>query len=179
MQFAACFSAQRNCQIDSGSTKTLLFPYARPTTRANTTVPKKQARQKCLIIKHLCILRARSWQMGVLLYHSDIDVRLIALLSGARPDNGVCLSQHVSHGYRDVSNTRKRRSNEMLVLSRKTGERILIGDDVAITVVRIGPNSVRIGIEAPRSMNIVREELCDFGEPTKSEQESESSPALP
>lgn len=50
----------------------------------------------------------------------------------------------------------------MLVLSRKAGERILIGDDVAITVVRIGPNSVRIGIEAPRALNIVREELCDF-----------------
>lgn len=60
----------------------------------------------------------------------------------------------------------------MLVLSRKAGERILIGDDVAITVVRIGPNSVRIGIEAPRSMNIVREELCDF-EPTKPQAQSE------
>ncbi|MEZ6132081.1 MAG: carbon storage regulator [Planctomycetaceae bacterium] len=55
----------------------------------------------------------------------------------------------------------------MLVLSRKAGERILIGDDVAITVVRIGPNSVRIGIEAPKSMNIVREELCDFGTAAK------------
>jgi carbon storage regulator len=50
----------------------------------------------------------------------------------------------------------------MLVLSRKTSERILIGDDIAITIVRIGPNSVRIGIEAPKTMNIVREELCDF-----------------
>lgn len=48
----------------------------------------------------------------------------------------------------------------MLVLSRKPGERILIGDDVAVTIVRIGPNTVRLGIEAPRSMNIVREELC-------------------
>lgn len=48
----------------------------------------------------------------------------------------------------------------MLVLSRKTGERIMIGDQVTITVVRIGPNNVRIGIEAPRDMNIVREELC-------------------
>ena len=52
----------------------------------------------------------------------------------------------------------------MLVLSRKTSERILIGDDVAITIVRIGPNSVRIGIEAPKSMNIVREELCSFSD---------------
>lgn len=48
----------------------------------------------------------------------------------------------------------------MLVLSRKPGERILIGDDVVITVVRIGPNNVRVGIEAPREMSIVREELC-------------------
>ncbi|WP_437224609.1 carbon storage regulator [Planctomicrobium sp. SH661] len=48
----------------------------------------------------------------------------------------------------------------MLVLSRKPGERILIGDDIAVTVVRIGPNTVRIGIEAPRTMNIVRDELC-------------------
>lgn len=50
----------------------------------------------------------------------------------------------------------------MLVLSRKMGERILVGDDVVVTVVRIGPNSVRLGIEAPREMNIVREELCSF-----------------
>ena len=48
----------------------------------------------------------------------------------------------------------------MLVLSRKPGERILIGDDVTVTIVRIGPNNVRLGIEAPRDMNIVREELC-------------------
>ncbi len=48
----------------------------------------------------------------------------------------------------------------MLVLSRKPGERILIGDEIAITIVRIGPNAVRVGIDAPRDMNIVREELC-------------------
>ncbi len=48
----------------------------------------------------------------------------------------------------------------MLVLSRKPGEKILIGDNVTITIVRIGPNTVRLGIDAPRDMNIVREELC-------------------
>ena len=57
----------------------------------------------------------------------------------------------------------------MLVLSRKTSERILIGDDIAITIVRIGPNSVRIGIEAPKHMNIVRDELLDFSSKTKAE----------
>ena len=64
----------------------------------------------------------------------------------------------------------------MLVLSRKAGERILIGDDVAITVVRIGPNSVRVGIEAPKSMNIVREELCDFGVQQKNDGAPEAEP---
>lgn len=49
----------------------------------------------------------------------------------------------------------------MLVLSRKPGERILVGNDVVITIVRIGPNTVRLGIDAPGHMNIVREELCD------------------
>uniref|UniRef100_A0A7C2K2D2 Translational regulator CsrA n=1 Tax=Schlesneria paludicola TaxID=360056 RepID=A0A7C2K2D2_9PLAN len=48
----------------------------------------------------------------------------------------------------------------MLVLSRKPGEKILIGDNVTVTIVRIGPNTVRLGIDAPREMNIVREELC-------------------
>lgn len=47
----------------------------------------------------------------------------------------------------------------MLVLSRKTGERIWIGDDIAVTVVRITGGGVRIGIEAPSEMPVVREEL--------------------
>lgn len=47
----------------------------------------------------------------------------------------------------------------MLVLSRKPGEKILIGENVTITIVRIGPNTVRLGIDAPRDMNIVRDEL--------------------
>lgn len=49
----------------------------------------------------------------------------------------------------------------MLVLSRKVGERVLVGDKISVTVVRIGPNAVRLGIEAPKDMNIAREELAD------------------
>ena len=51
----------------------------------------------------------------------------------------------------------------MLVLSRKPGERILIGDQIAVTVVRIAPGIVRIGIEAPEHLPIVREELREEG----------------
>lgn len=51
----------------------------------------------------------------------------------------------------------------MLVLSRKPGEVIHIGDSVKVRIVRIGPNTVRLGIDAPREMNIVREELTLAG----------------
>jgi carbon storage regulator len=56
---------------------------------------------------------------------------------------------------------RKRRSAAkwMLVLSRKPGEKILIGDKISITVVRIAPGIVRIGIDAPDGLPILREEL--------------------
>jgi carbon storage regulator len=48
----------------------------------------------------------------------------------------------------------------VLVLSRKVGERILIGDKIAVTVVKLGHGGVRIGIEAPEEMAVVREELA-------------------
>ena len=47
----------------------------------------------------------------------------------------------------------------MLVLSRKVGQKILIGDKISITVVRVGQGGVRIGVEAPEEMEVVREEL--------------------
>ena len=47
----------------------------------------------------------------------------------------------------------------MLVLTRKADEQILIGDDIKITLVRVRGNSVRVGIEAPRDIRVVRGEL--------------------
>lgn len=47
----------------------------------------------------------------------------------------------------------------MLVLSRKVGEKILIGDDIVVTVVRLAPGVVRIGVEAPDDLPIVRKEI--------------------
>lgn len=52
----------------------------------------------------------------------------------------------------------------MLVLSRKKSQRIRIGDDITVTVVHIGKGAVRIGIEAPRDMNVVREELLEIAQ---------------
>ncbi|MEZ6095029.1 MAG: carbon storage regulator CsrA [Pirellulaceae bacterium] len=47
----------------------------------------------------------------------------------------------------------------MLVLSRKVGERIWIGDKISVTVVRVTGGGVRIGIDAPAELPVVREEL--------------------
>jgi carbon storage regulator len=47
----------------------------------------------------------------------------------------------------------------MLVLSRKLGEKIFIGDNICITVVDIDRGKIRLGIEAPRDVSIYRQEL--------------------
>jgi carbon storage regulator len=49
----------------------------------------------------------------------------------------------------------------MLILTRKTGESILIGDNITIKVVETGRNSVRIGIDAPRDVTVLRQEVFD------------------
>jgi len=49
----------------------------------------------------------------------------------------------------------------VLVVSRKVGQRIHIGDKITLTVVKIGGGGVRIGIEAPPEMSIIREELAE------------------
>ena len=50
----------------------------------------------------------------------------------------------------------------MLVLSRKSMERIQIGDSIVVTVLEIRGNKVRIGIEAPKEIHVLRAELKDL-----------------
>ena len=47
----------------------------------------------------------------------------------------------------------------MLVLSRRLGETLIIGDDVKITVLGISGNQVRIGVSAPKEISVHREEI--------------------
>jgi len=47
----------------------------------------------------------------------------------------------------------------MLVLSRKHGESIIIGDDVIVTITQISGDRVRVGVDAPRQIPIMRGEL--------------------
>jgi carbon storage regulator len=62
--------------------------------------------------------------------------------------------------------------SDMLVLSRKLGEKIVIGDNICITIVDIDRGKIRLGIEAPRSVPVYRQELLagsDLDEPSTSE----------
>jgi carbon storage regulator len=47
----------------------------------------------------------------------------------------------------------------MLVLSRKQSERIRLGNDIVVTVVRVAGDKVRLGIEAPANVLVLRDEL--------------------
>ena len=47
----------------------------------------------------------------------------------------------------------------MLILSRRPGESLTIGDDVVVTVVGVSGNQIRLGITAPREVRVLREEV--------------------
>lgn len=54
----------------------------------------------------------------------------------------------------------------MLVLSRRLGESVVIGDDVVVTVLEVRGDVVRIGVDAPRSIQVRRQELLEELEET-------------
>jgi len=59
----------------------------------------------------------------------------------------------------------------MLVLTRKVGERIQLGDNITVTLVKINGNVVRLGIDAPPQMPVIRQELAE-GKPRETDRES-------
>ena len=57
----------------------------------------------------------------------------------------------------------------MLVLSRKPGEKVCIGDDITLTVVSVSGNHIRLGIEAPAHIGVLRSELAASAIPAAEE----------
>jgi carbon storage regulator len=66
----------------------------------------------------------------------------------------------------------------MLILTRRVGETLMIGDDVSVTVLGVKGNQVRLGINAPKNVSVHREEIYkrikdlpnEFGEDGESEE---------
>lgn len=60
----------------------------------------------------------------------------------------------------------------MLILTRRVGETLMVGDDVTVTVLGVKGNQVRIGVNAPKDVSVHREEIY-----LRIQEESESSEA--
>lgn len=63
----------------------------------------------------------------------------------------------------------------MLVLRRKVGEKLLIGEDIEVVVLEVTGDRVKLGIDAPREVEILRQELLD----AVTEENKRASAALP
>ena len=49
----------------------------------------------------------------------------------------------------------------MLILSRKVGEKIMIGEDISISIIEVRGDQVRIGVDAPKTVKVFRQEVFD------------------
>ena len=66
----------------------------------------------------------------------------------------------------------------MLILSRKINEKIMIGDDISVSIIEIRGDQVRIGVDAPKSVKVFRQEVFDAIR-AENKAAAQSAPVLP
>ena len=65
----------------------------------------------------------------------------------------------------------------MLILTRRIGETLMVGDDVTITVLGVKGNQVRIGVNAPKEVSVHREEIYERIQSEKAGNDTENEPS--
>ena len=65
----------------------------------------------------------------------------------------------------------------MLILTRRIGETLMVGDDVTITVLGVKGNQVRIGVNAPKDVAVNREEIYERIQSEKAGNDTENEPS--
>jgi len=66
----------------------------------------------------------------------------------------------------------------MLILTRRVGEAVMIGEEVTVTVLGVKGNQVRIGVDAPQTVSVHREEIFDRIKGERGESAERAAPSL-
>ena len=67
----------------------------------------------------------------------------------------------MTHNIPQSINSSQKRVNDMLILNRKVNESIIVGDNIEIKILEVVDGKIKIGIEAPREVRVLRKEIYD------------------
>ena len=103
---------------------------------------------------------SRCYKTRLLTISSQFSVYLLVISSGTLQVTAVSGKSGVWERLEGLGNCFDCRiGGNMLILTRRTSETIVIGDDIRVTVIHVDGNQVRIGVKAPKDISVHREEI--------------------